>query len=203
MLLLDEPLSALDLKLRQAMRVELKSLQEQTGITFIFVTHDQEEALTMSDRIAVMSQGRVQQIGTAREIYETPVNRFVADFIGETNLVAARIERITGGQAEVSLPGGQRLSCAAGAATTGAGAHHLSIRPERLNLVAAGAADSDLDAVVERVIYLGTDLHLMARLDDGTPLSVRLQNSAGTTIPAAGARVGLAFESGAARLLAD
>ena len=86
-LLLDEPLSALDLKLRQAMRVELKQLQEETGITFIFVTHDQEEALTMSDRIAVMSQGRVQQVGTAREIYEAPVNRFVADFIGETNLI--------------------------------------------------------------------------------------------------------------------
>ncbi|PKP74973.1 MAG: spermidine/putrescine ABC transporter ATP-binding protein [Alphaproteobacteria bacterium HGW-Alphaproteobacteria-6] len=202
-LLLDEPLSALDLKLRQAMRVELKSLQEQTGITFIFVTHDQEEALTMSDRIAVMSQGRVQQIGTAREIYETPVNRFVADFIGETNLVAARIDSIIDGRAEVTLPGGQRLSCAAGAATSGAGAHHLSIRPERLNLVAAGAAGSDLDAVVERVVYLGTDLHLMARLDDGTPFNVRLQNSAGTTIPAAGARVGLAFEPGAARLLAD
>ena len=84
-LLLDEPLSALDLKLRQAMRVELKMLQEQTGITFVFVTHDQEEALTMSDRIAVMSQGRVQQVGTARDIYEVPVNRFVADFIGETN----------------------------------------------------------------------------------------------------------------------
>ena len=86
-LLLDEPLSALDLKLRQAMRVELKQLQEETGITFIFVTHDQEEALTMSDRIAVMSAGHIQQIGTPRDIYEAPVNRFVADFIGETNLL--------------------------------------------------------------------------------------------------------------------
>ena len=88
-LLLDEPLSALDLKLRQAMRVELKALQEETGITFIFVTHDQEEALAMSDRIAVMSSGQVQQIGTPREIYEAPVNRFVASFIGESNFLSA------------------------------------------------------------------------------------------------------------------
>ncbi|WP_330390802.1 ABC transporter ATP-binding protein [Rhodobacter xanthinilyticus] len=89
-LLLDEPLSALDLKLRQAVRPELKALQRETGIAFIFVTHDQEEALTMSDRIAVMSAGRVQQVGTPREIYEAPVNRFVADFIGETNLIESR-----------------------------------------------------------------------------------------------------------------
>ena len=89
-LLLDEPLSALDLKLRQAVRSELKALQRETGIAFIFVTHDQEEALTMSDRIAVMSAGRVQQVGTPREIYEAPVNRFVADFIGETNLIESR-----------------------------------------------------------------------------------------------------------------
>ena len=102
-LLLDEPLSALDLKLRQAMRVELKQLQEETGITFLFVTHDQEEALTMSDRIAVMSEGRVQQVGTAREIYETPVNRFVAEFIGETNLIEVDVIRVAEGKAEVVL----------------------------------------------------------------------------------------------------
>jgi spermidine/putrescine transport system ATP-binding protein len=91
-LLLDEPLSALDLKLRQGMRTELKNLQKTTGITFIFVTHDQEEALTMSDRIAVMSQGRIQQLGAPLDIYEQPVNRFVADFIGDTNFVTATID---------------------------------------------------------------------------------------------------------------
>ena len=108
-LLLDEPLSALDLKLRQAMRVELKQLQEDTGITFIFVTHDQEEALTMSDRIAVMSTGQVQQIGTAREIYEAPVNRFVADFIGETNLLEVDVDSVSTTAAPRSiLPGGHR-----------------------------------------------------------------------------------------------
>ena len=95
-LLLDEPLSALDLKLRQAMRVELKQIQEDTGITFVFVTHDQEEALTMSDRIAVMSAGELQQVGTAHDIYEAPRNRFVADFIGETNLLDVEVEEVRG-----------------------------------------------------------------------------------------------------------
>jgi len=196
-LLLDEPLSALDLKLRQAMRVELKTLQEQTGITFVFVTHDQEEALTMSDRIAVMSQGRVQQIGTARDIYESPHNRFVADFIGETNLIEVDVTAVSGGMADVVLPGGHRLRCPA--ETTATGRHHLSIRPERLSLTGTG----ELTGTVERVVYLGTDLQLLARLADGTPFTVRLQNSARTQVPEAGATVGLHLEEGAARLLAD
>ncbi|MBC7740459.1 MAG: ABC transporter ATP-binding protein, partial [Candidatus Saccharibacteria bacterium] len=136
-LLLDEPLSALDLKLRQAMRMELKQLQSETGITFIFVTHDQEEALTMSNRIAVMSAGRIQQIGTPRDIYEAPDNRFVADFIGETNLIEVDVEAVAGGQAQVVLPGGHRVTTSA--ATTDKGRHHLSIPPERVTLVAPGA----------------------------------------------------------------
>jgi spermidine/putrescine transport system ATP-binding protein len=196
-LLLDEPLSALDLKLRQAMRVELKSLQEETGITFIFVTHDQEEALTMSDRIAVMSQGHIQQIGTARDIYESPVNRFVADFIGETNLLAVQVDAVSNGIASVTLPGGHRITCPA--ATTATGAHHLSIRPERLSITAQG----DLEVTVERVVYLGTDLQLLTRLPTGEEFHIRLQNSARTEVPAPGTRVSLHLEEGAARLLAD
>ena len=196
-LLLDEPLSALDLKLRQAMRVELKSLQEETGITFIFVTHDQEEALTMSDRIAVMSQGHIQQIGTARDIYESPVNRFVADFIGETNLLAVQVDAVSNGIASVTLPGGHRITCPA--ATTATGAHHLSIRPERLSITAQG----DLEVTVERVVYLGTDLQLLTRLPTGEEFHIRLQNSARTEVPAPGTRVCLHLEEGAARLLAD
>ncbi|MBD1206239.1 MAG: ABC transporter ATP-binding protein [Rhodobacteraceae bacterium] len=196
-LLLDEPLSALDLKLRQAMRVELKTLQEQTGITFIFVTHDQEEALTMSDRIAVMSQGRVQQIGTARDIYEAPVNRFVADFIGETNLLEVTVERIEGDTARVILPGGHAITCAA--VGNGPGKHHISIRPERLSLAATG----DLEAVVERIVYLGTDLQLLTRLTTGEEFHIRLQNSARTALPPPGSTVALHLEEGAARLLAD
>ena len=197
-LLLDEPLSALDLKLRQAMRVELKQLQRDTGITFIFVTHDQEEALTMSDRIAVMSAGRIQQTGTPRDIYEAPTNRFVADFIGETNLLAVDVGSVVNGMAQVSLPGGQSIPCPAAFATSGP--HHISIRPERVSLVASGG---DLTAVVTRVVYLGTDLQIFTRLADGTSLHLRLQNSARMAVPEIGATVGLHLEAGAARLLAD
>ncbi len=105
-LLLDEPLSALDLKLRKEMQIELKRLQHETGITFIFVTHDQEEALTMSDRIAVMSGGKILQIGTANEIYEHPVERFVADFIGETNFIEAEVMQRIGNKGQIRLPSG-------------------------------------------------------------------------------------------------
>ncbi|MDO9640998.1 MAG: ABC transporter ATP-binding protein [Pseudotabrizicola sp.] len=197
-LLLDEPLSALDLKLRQAMRMELKQLQQDTGITFIFVTHDQEEALTMSNRIAVMSAGHVQQIGTPRDIYETPVNRFVADFIGETNLLEVDVASIAGDQAQVILPGGHAITCST--ATHDPGRHHLSIRPERLTIVPLGAG---MEAVVDQVIYLGTDLQILVRLDGGTPLQVRIQNAARTEVPTPGTRIGLYLEEGAARLLAD
>jgi spermidine/putrescine transport system ATP-binding protein len=196
-LLLDEPLSALDLKLRQAMRVELKQLQEDTGITFIFVTHDQEEALTMSDRIAVMSAGHLQQIGTAREIYEAPANRFVADFIGETNLLEVDVEAQSGTVATVVLPGGHRITCPASGPLTGR--QHLSIRPERLSL----SATADLTALVERVVYLGTDLQVLLRLPGGTGLTMRMQNVARTAPPEPGQTVGLHLEEGAARLLAD
>jgi spermidine/putrescine transport system ATP-binding protein len=196
-LLLDEPLSALDLKLRHAMRVELKQLQEETGITFVFVTHDQEEALTMSDHIAVMSEGRLQQVGTAREIYEAPVNRFVAGFIGETNLLQVDVDTVHEGRAALTLPGGHRLSCPSAAA--GPGRHALSIRPERVTI----RPGAELPATVERVVYLGTDLQVLTRLADGTPFALRLQNAARTALPAPGDRIDLHLEEGAARLLAD
>ncbi len=198
-LLLDEPLSALDLKLRQAMRVELKQLQETTGITFVFVTHDQEEALVMSDRIAVMSAGEVQQVGDPRAIYEAPVNRFVADFIGETNVLPVTVGSVAGGQAQVILPGGHTMVATAPVGSM-TGAHHVSIRPERLLLAPAGAG---LAARVERLIYLGTDLQLLARLTDGTPVTVRLQNSSRTEMPAPGAEIFLQVEAGAVRLLVN
>ena len=133
-LLLDEPLSALDLKLRKAMQLELKHIQRETGITFIFVTHDQEEALTMSDRIAVMSNGALQQLGTPRDIYEQPHNMFVADFIGDTNLLEVTIEAISDGDAKCRVDDSHTLICPA-VETIAVGARlHLSIRPERLFL---------------------------------------------------------------------
>ncbi len=200
LLLLDEPLSALDLKLRQAVRVELKQIQKDTGITFIFVTHDQEEALTMSDRIAVMSAGEVQQVGSPREVYEAPRNRFVADFIGETNLLDVTVSSVADGQALCVLPGGREIICPA-AAVVDPGPGHLSVRPERMVLTAE--AEAVLAGQVENHIYLGTDMQVVVRLDDNEILTLRVQNSDAVAIPEIGSRVGIALEAGAARLLAD
>ena len=199
-LLLDEPLSALDLKLRQAVRLELQQLQKETGITFIFVTHDQEEALTMSNRIAVMSDGDIQQIGTAQEIYEAPRNKFVADFIGETNLIDVDVKTVKKGVAHCTLPNGAVLACpAVDGATSGNG--HLSIRPERIVLSAPKSAL--MEGVVTRHIYLGTDVHVDVALASGEMMRARVQNSDQSTIPESGDAVGLNFEAGSARLLVD
>jgi spermidine/putrescine transport system ATP-binding protein len=206
-LLLDEPLSALDLKLRQAMRVELKQIQEAAGITFIFVTHDQEEALTLSDRIAVMSEGQVQQIGNPRAIYEEPVNRFVADFIGETNLLEATVVGQEGRHVICELSGGAQLSTSlAGDTTTiAAGSRgHVCVRPEQFNLVdVADPGDrAALSGKVERHVYIGTDTQLLVRLDDGITVQVRSQNSRHvSTLPVPGDRVHLSVTPGAARYL--
>jgi len=199
-LLLDEPLSALDLKLRQAMRVELKQIQEETGITFVFVTHDQEEALTMSDRIAVMSNGELQQIGSAQEIYEQPRNQFVAGFIGETNLFDVVIEDIREGKAICRI-GERCISCAVtGSAVTGT-TRQISIRPERLSFTNS-TEDTHLTGVVERLTYLGTDTQYLLQLDDGTTITVRSQNTQESGLNVrSGERVGLKLEEGGARLL--
>ncbi len=197
-LLLDEPLSALDLKLRQQMRVELKQIQQETGITFIFVTHDQEEALTMSDRIAVMSAGQVQQIASAREIYEAPSNRFVADFIGETNLLEADVIANNGNGTRVRLPGGLELDATGQA--PGSRRAHISIRPERLSLSSADG----LPCTVERLVYLGTDTQYVVRLDDGTEVVTRIQNAHAAEVPfGPGDAAHLTVDAGAARVLAD
>jgi spermidine/putrescine transport system ATP-binding protein len=132
-LLLDEPLSALDLKLRQAMRDELRSLQRQTGITFVFVTHDQEEALDMSDRICVLGNGTIQQIGTPDQTYEDPENRFVADFVGETNFFDVTVVAVDGNRATVRTPLGFDVTTFHKGAVTGGNAS-LSLRPEKIGM---------------------------------------------------------------------
>ena len=204
-LLLDEPLSALDLKLRQAMRFELKELQRETGITFIFVTHDQEEALTMSDRIAVMSAGELQQLGEATEIYEHPRNVFVADFIGETNLLDVTVDENKGGQAMCHLGGGHALSCAAVEGVDKGAQVHLSVRPERLYLSESATDAQSLTGVVRDNVFVGTDIQTLVTLDDGPQMIVRTSNSdrgkSRTFQP--GARVHVNMEEGAARLLVD
>ncbi|MCV3765000.1 ABC transporter ATP-binding protein [Rhizobium sp. TRM95796] len=175
-LLLDEPLSALDYKLRKEMQVELKRLQAETGITFIFVTHDQEEALTMSDRIAVMSAGRILQVGAPRDIYDRPADRFVADFIGETNFLKGRIGAIEAGAAKVDLACGVSLT---GPLPDGASAGDevtVMIRPEHSRLTREGGA---LSGEVASIVYFGTDTYFNLRLSDGSTFTVRQQNRPG------------------------
>ncbi|WP_432349513.1 ABC transporter ATP-binding protein [Shinella yambaruensis] len=199
-LLLDEPLSALDLKLRQAMRDELRTLQRDTGITFVFVTHDQEEALDMSDRIAVLGGGEVQQIGTPTEIYEEPVNRFVADFVGETNFLDVEVVETAPGQATVRTPFGVALTVpATGAASRGRAT--LSVRPEKINL-----GDQAQGTVFEgRIInknYMGGYTHYTLDVA-GTELRASRRNASreGDAIPL-GATVPVGFVAGSARVLA-
>jgi len=196
-LLLDEPLSALDAKLRQRMRSELKALQRETGITFVFVTHDQDEALAMSDRIAVMQGGRVQQLGRPEEIYEAPANRFVADFIGGANLIPARMG-VQGAEAA-------GLGIVPAEGTEGAEVT-LAIRPERLAILPVGSHQpGDLGplTVAER-IYMGNELSF--RLEGAAvPLHVTLPRGGlrGAQDFAAGDLVALRPEAGAIRVLAS
>ena len=182
-LLLDEPLGALDLKLRKAMQIELKALQEEVGITFIYVTHDQEEALTMSDRIAVMNNGIVHQVGDPETIYEHPADRFVADFIGETNFIPVKVVSLSP-VIEVALGSGEKVI--AGWVEEGISVGDravLSIRPEKMDLLepheAAEVKAKDVARVrgkVTHLVYVGTDTRHSVTLGDGTEVVVRLQN---------------------------
>ena len=204
-LLLDEPLSALDMKLRKAMQIELKHIQRETGITFIFVTHDQEESLTMSDRIAVMSAGELQQLGAPREIYEHPRNMFVADFIGDTNLLEVSVEKIVEGRAYCQLGGNHTLTCNA-VDDVGVGAKvHLSVRPERLILSEQATQPESLKGAVVENIFIGTDITTIVNLDDGPQITVRTSNSDRGTkrLIAPGSPAFVNMETGAARLLVD
>jgi spermidine/putrescine transport system ATP-binding protein len=200
-LLLDEPLSALDLKLRKEMQLELKRLQHETGITFVFVTHDQEEALTMSDRIAVMDKGRILQLGTPTEIYDRPATRFVADFIGETNLIEGRLTSVEGDRASFAVPGGTievtpPPPLAAGTAAT------LAVRPERIELVTGSPPLPGLAGTIERLVYVGAETLVHVRTDAGLAVRVRLQNHHGAIASlTAGLPVGLRIPAEAARVL--
>lgn len=204
-LLLDEPLSALDLKLRKAMQIELKHIQRETGITFIFVTHDQEEALTMSDRIAVMSAGRMQQLGAPKDIYERPHNMFVADFIGETNLLEVSVDAINDGRAICHLGGGHELTCPAVDAVGIGSKVHLSVRPERLFLSDEPTDAGSLKGTVVENIFIGTDITTIIDLNDGPNFTVRTSNSdrGNKRIFEPGAQAYVNIEAGAARLLVD
>ncbi|MGO4437415.1 ABC transporter ATP-binding protein [Rhizobium sp. RAF56] len=201
-LLLDEPLSALDYKLRKEMQIELKRLQAETGITFIFVTHDQEEALTMSDRVAVMSAGKVLQIGNPREIYDDPTDRFVADFIGETNFLQGRITALEGGKAEVDLHAVGRISASVPEGFVPDGDVTVVLRPEHASLGKPGEANG-MRGTLTNIVYSGTDTHYHVRLSDGaTRFTVRQQNKPHQAVPFdLGDEVGITLEANAARVL--
>ncbi|OGO12305.1 MAG: spermidine/putrescine ABC transporter ATP-binding protein [Chloroflexi bacterium RBG_13_68_17] len=177
-LLLDEPLGALDLKLRKAMQLELKALQEQVGITFVYVTHDQEEALTMSDRIAVMRAGSLLQVGTPQQVYEEPQSKFVSDFIGDTSYLNGELVELRDGLAEVLVGPGCRVKARAAAGLAVGRQVSVGFRPEKVD-VAGGdpqAGDNRLTCTVADMVYTGSNVTYLLRCDWGAELKSRHQN---------------------------
>ena len=202
-LLLDEPLGALDLKLRQAMQIELKRIQREVGITFIYVTHDQEEALTMSDRIAVMNDGRVEQIGTPQEIYHSPTSIFVANFIGVANLIPAVVRDLGGADATVLVAGSHPVPVPRGEQTLRPGSRAtVMVRPERLRLSPAAPADgSGMPVTLEHAVFQGPVVRCTLRAAEGTEIVAHVgpEQTLPTLRPGLGLWVG--WDTDAARLL--
>jgi spermidine/putrescine transport system ATP-binding protein len=184
-LLLDEPLGALDLKLRKAMQLELKALQARVGITFIYVTHDQEEALTMSDRIGVMNRGVLLQVAPPREIYETPDSRFVANFIGDSNYLRGRVASLSEGLAEVVLESGERLRATAGPRVRVDKLATVAFRPEKARLKpAADSPGNRVSCTVTDVVYTGSNTTYLVSPPGQEELMVRYQNEQADHTPA-------------------
>jgi len=196
-LLLDEPLGALDLKLRKELQVELKRIQREVGITFVYVTHDQEEALTMSDRIAVMNRGRVEQVATPEEVYDRPTTTFVAGFIGVSNLMPATVT----GSAEVRLDQGQTIATSTDGFSPGDRCHAV-VRPEKLRVElgedGGGASGQPrVEGIVASSLYLGTATQIAVDLGEGVRMTVLVPNADEAErqrLPGGGARVGLSWE---------
>ncbi|PYN87013.1 MAG: Fe3+/spermidine/putrescine ABC transporter ATP-binding protein [Candidatus Rokuibacteriota bacterium] len=197
LLLFDEPLSNLDLKLRIQMRYELRDLQRRLGKTAVYVTHDQTEALALSDRIAVLSQGRIEQIGTPNEIYESPASAFVADFIGSSNLLTAWVRGQNGGDTTLETEHGLVLTLPRVADVSGATVT-LLLRPERFQVAAIGESDqivaNRFRARVRDVTYMGEDLHLRVLALEKQPLLVSIKNSKGTRAIVPGVAIELAID---------
>ena len=208
-LLLDEPLGALDLKLRKAMQLELKQLNREVGATFVYVTHDQEEALTMSDRIAVMNEGQILQLGPPEEIYERPRTRFVADFIGQTNFLDVTVREASGDTAVIELPGvgAMRVRRPADGPTSGPAV--LAIRPEKIALLEdlAGGVPAGWNQLIgrlEEIVYVGTFTHYVVALPQGQIVTVHRQNRAvGEGEHRMGEELTLVFDPAVAALLVD
>jgi spermidine/putrescine ABC transporter ATP-binding subunit len=171
LLLMDEPLGALDKKLREQMQREIKRVHRERRISVLYVTHDQEEALTMSDRIAVFNRGRIEQIGTPSELYERPATRFVADFLGDTNFFPGRVLGSSGGHCHVEVDGHHVESMSPGPVTSGADVV-VAVRPERVKLQAATEGTEGLTGRLVDVIYLGASRRSVVRLADGSDYHV-------------------------------
>jgi spermidine/putrescine transport system ATP-binding protein len=202
-LLLDEPLAALDLKLREAMQLELKRIQREVGITFVFVTHDQGEALTMSDRIAVMSQGVVEQIGTPEDIYHRPASLFVAGFIGSANLLPGTVRDREGDAAVVELRAGPTIRASGGIPATTGDRVSVMLRPERLHVAMAASTDGrSLPGTVHDVIFQGASARLAVRLGDGTDVVTHVGTDAEVPFLRPGDEIHLAWNPGSAYLIA-
>jgi spermidine/putrescine transport system ATP-binding protein len=201
-LLLDEPLSALDLALRRQMQFELKRIQRDVGITFVFVTHDQEEALSMSDRIAVMRKGYVDQVGTPEEIYDEPETEFVASFIGDANMIDVRVESAAGGRATVTLPGGRRGEVPVRNRKFAPGdAAVLMIRPERTELAMGEPSDGRIGIPVTVIDVVFQGALERCALRDGEGNEVITYQEAQRPEPARGGAMWLSWEPDSARLL--
>jgi spermidine/putrescine transport system ATP-binding protein len=203
-LLLDEPLGSLDAKLRRSLKVELKALQERVGITFLYVTHDQEEALTMSDRLAVMNAGRIAQLGTPRTIYEEPADTYVADFLGVSNLMPVEVvERGPGSQCRVRL--GELTLAVERGEVDSVGPAHAVIRPERVRIepYAQGGqvGPNRVPAMIERLVFLGASTQVMLRLAPGELLQVVVPNDGTEAAPSQGTPVHAFLAPDALRVL--
>ncbi|MCG8968708.1 MULTISPECIES: ABC transporter ATP-binding protein [Streptomyces] len=202
-LLLDEPLGALDLKLRQSMQLELKRIQREVGITFIYVTHDQAEALTMSDRIAVMNQGVVEQVGSPQEVYERPATAFVAGFIGTSNLIGGRLTSAEAGTGVVDLGDGDRITVALRGSRSPGAAVEITVRPEKIRLT-TGPADSAsrVRGTVREVVYLGTSTSYTVETRTGAEMTVFQPNDGTAPVhPARGDTVWLSWATAHSYLL--
>jgi spermidine/putrescine transport system ATP-binding protein len=194
-LLLDEPLGALDLKLRRAMQEELKALQRRLGMTFLYVTHDQEEALLMSDRVGVMSRGRLEQVGAPEEVYARPASAFVADFVGEANILPAQIVEVPrSGRVTLRLPHDQIVTAACAPEAMGAAAGVLILRPERIRLEMPGAPGLGprLPGTVESTFFVGAYRRFLVRVGQEVRLSVLSTDPVAAAVP--GCAVNLAFD---------
>jgi putative spermidine/putrescine transport system ATP-binding protein len=198
---MDEPLGALDRALRETMKAEIRRLHRQLGITVIYVTHDQDEALTLSDRIALMDAGRIVQIGSAADIYERPATPFVAGFIGESTLIAGAVSRdASGAPALLPARGGPPLPAREGSAPKGSQAV-LLLRPEKLSVMPETASSEGVAAVVEDIVYVGDLSRVTTRLENGEALLVKQANRAGSYRPNPGDAVRVAWAREDAALL--